>query len=211
MKQSKLTSTEEKILEAAKVVFMKYGLYGARMQDIADTAGMNKALVHYYFRNKEKLFDTVFEGALTKYFQQMEVFSETQIPLEERIYAYIDNIINFLSEYPQMSMFIIKEVSMNPELFHEKVKTLKKDKGSRLIALLQEGMAAGTVPVFDPFMFLMNLHSLCSYPFLASPLFRQIYKNNCNDGEVWEDADNAKLNASVKQFVYNTFHQTHLK
>ena len=66
MKQLKDTSTEEKILDAAKEVFMKYGLYGARMQDIADTAKINKALLHYYFRNKEKLFDKVFEGALAK-------------------------------------------------------------------------------------------------------------------------------------------------
>jgi TetR/AcrR family transcriptional regulator len=212
MKQLKHTSTEEKIMEAAKEVFMKYGLYGARMQDIADTAGMNKALVHYYFRSKEKLFDTVFEGALTKYFQQMEIFSETQLPLEERIYTYIDNIIDFLSEYPQMSMFIIKEVSLDPELFYEKVKELKKDKGSRLIALLQEGIANQEIPDFDPFMFLVNLHSLCSYPFLASPLFRHIMKSNCTDeNHPWEDTDNSKLKASVKRFVYNTFHQTHLK
>ena len=66
------SNTEEKILEAAKEVFMKYGLYGARMQDIADTAGINKALLHYYFRNKEKLFDQVFEGALDKYFSHMK-------------------------------------------------------------------------------------------------------------------------------------------
>ncbi|NBX80818.1 MAG: TetR/AcrR family transcriptional regulator, partial [Flavobacteriales bacterium] len=65
------SNTEVKIMEAAKVVFMKYGLYGARMQDIADTAGINKALLHYYFRNKEKLFDQVFDGALSKYFEQM--------------------------------------------------------------------------------------------------------------------------------------------
>ena len=58
------STTEEKVLEAAKEVFMKYGLYGARMQDIADTAGINKALLHYYFRSKEKLFDAVFDGAL---------------------------------------------------------------------------------------------------------------------------------------------------
>ena len=56
------STTEEKILEAAKEVFMKYGLYGARMQDIADTAGINKALLHYYFRSKEKLFDAVWCG-----------------------------------------------------------------------------------------------------------------------------------------------------
>ena len=142
------TTTEEKIMEAAKDVFMKYGLYGARMQDIADTAGINKALLHYYFRNKEKLFDKVFEGALQKYFEQMDVFSDATLPLKERVFKYVDNITAFLSEYPQMSMFIIKEISINPELFKEKVHAVKRVRAVGLIQVLEEEMAAGrTYPV----------------------------------------------------------------
>lgn len=192
------SNTEEKILEAAKEVFMKYGLYGARMQDIADTAGINKALLHYYFRSKEKLFDQVFEGALSKYFDNMNIFSETSIPLIERIFKYIDNIIDFLSEYPQMSMFIIKEISINPELFKVKVMELKRDKGSRLIVLLNEAIAQGEVPEIDPVIFLMNLHSLCAYPFLAAPIFQTIVANNTTS---WSDPNNLKLKQSVKEFV----------
>jgi TetR/AcrR family transcriptional regulator len=130
------SNTEEKILEAAKTAFMTHGLYGARMQDIANNAGINKALLHYYFRSKEKLFDHIFEGALSKYFEQMQVFSDTSLPIEERLYRYIDNVIDFLSEYPQMAMFIIKEISTNPEVFHEKVKLIKREKGVSLLALL---------------------------------------------------------------------------
>src|ERR1035437_4410119 len=127
MAKSKDT-TEDKILSAAKDIFMKYGLYGARMQDIADTAGINKALLHYYFRSKEKLFDKVFEGALEKYFQQMDVFSDSSMLVKQRLFKYIDNIFAFLTEYPQMSMFIIKEISEEPELFREKVAAIKKTK-----------------------------------------------------------------------------------
>src|SRR3954466_12401662 len=100
MKQSVESGTEKKILEAAKEAFMKYGLYGARMQDIADNAGINKALLHYYFRNKETLFDKVFDGALSKYFGQMTIFSDRSLPVMERLFIYIDRIINFFSEYP---------------------------------------------------------------------------------------------------------------
>src|ERR1039458_1693766 len=110
-------TSEERILDAAKVVFMKFGLYGARMQDIADSAGINKALLHYYFRSKEKLFDKVFSGALSKYFQQMEVISDSSQPILQRLYKYIDNIFSFFAEYPQMTMFIIKEIGLNPALF----------------------------------------------------------------------------------------------
>jgi TetR/AcrR family transcriptional regulator len=191
-------STEEKILESAKEVFMKYGLYGARMQDIADTAGINKALLHYYFRSKEKLFDKVFEGALVKYFEQMDVFSDSSLPVLKRIFKYVDNIIDFLSEYPQMSMFIIKEISINPELFKEKVNAIKKTKGVKLIQVLEEGITNGEIKKIDPAMFLINLQSLCSYPFIAAPLFKHALKAHNKD---WGDFNTAKLKQSVKNFV----------
>ncbi len=199
MKKLVETSTEEKIMEAAKEVFMKYGLYGARMQDIANTAGINKALLHYYFRNKEKLFDKVFEGALQKYFQQMDVFSDSSLPIKERVFKYVDNILLFLSEYPQMSIFIIKEFSINPELFREKVQAVKRDKAVRLIQALEEEMATGKIKKIDPVLFMINLHSLCSYPFIGEPLFKHALKAQ---GKDWnKDFSQEKLNLSVKKFV----------
>ena len=57
-------STEQKIREAARKVFQAKGMHGARMQDIADTAGINKALLHYYFRSKDQLFEAIFKEAL---------------------------------------------------------------------------------------------------------------------------------------------------
>lgn len=198
MNKLKNSNTEEKILEAAKTVFMKHGLYGARMQDIADNAGINKALLHYYFRNKEKLFDQVFENALSQYFEQMNVFSDTSVPLIERINKYIDNIIDFFSEYPQMSMFIIKEISINPDLFRSKVAEIKKKNGIMLISRLEDEMEEQKIPEIDPILFLMNLHSLCAYPFLASPIFQNIINNH---NPQWKDEHNLKLKQSVKDFV----------
>jgi len=199
MKQLKDTSTEERILEAAKAVFMKYGLYGARMQDIADTAGINKALLHYYFRNKEKMFDKVFEGALQKYFQSVDVFGDTTLPMKERIFKYIDNIVTFLSEYPQMTMFIIKEISINPEIFKEKLQALKRGRTVRFIQALEEEISAGKLKKIDPVMFMINLHSLCTYPFIAAPLFKHVLKANGKDYE--KDFSPEKLKQSAKNFV----------
>lgn len=190
--------TEEKILNAAKIVFMKYGLYGARMQDIADTAGINKALLHYYFRSKDKLFDAVFEGALEKYFDQMIVMSDLSLPLVERIHSYIDNVFQFYMEYPQMSIFIIKEISINPEMFKEKVACLKGKHKSLLIPALRDAMEKGEIEELDPIIFLVNLHSLCAYPFLASPIFKAMMKKS---GHVWTDDAFDKIKQSVKEFV----------
>lgn len=192
------SNTEGRILEAAKTVFMKYGLYGARMQDIADTAGINKALLHYYFRNKEKLFDAVFNGALDKYFEQMTVFREIELPLQERLFKYVDNMFTFLEEYPQMSMFIIKEITVNPEMFRAKVAELKSKKDSMLIPTLKEAMDKGEIQRFDPLIFQMNLHSLVTYPFLAAPLFRVISERS---GVSYDTETKIRVKQSVKDFI----------
>jgi hypothetical protein len=202
MKQLVDISTEEKILDSAKEVFMEYGLYGARMQDIADRAKINKALLHYYFRTKEKLFDKVFESALSKYFEAMEVFENNSLPIIKRLYIYIDNIIDFYSEYPQMSMFIIKEIGNNPELIRQKIQAAKKNKSVRLIQVLEDGIKSKEIKKIDVAMFMINLQSLCSYPFLASPMFKHSLKAH---GKEWEkDFSTAKLKQTVKEFVENT-------
>lgn len=192
------SSTEQRILNAAKEVFMQYGLYGARMQDIADKAEINKALLHYYFRSKEKLFDAVFEGALEKYFAQLAVIAEVNLPIEERVHKYIDNIFKFYEEYPQMSMFIIKEIQINPELFKAKVEKMKRDQKFLLVPSLKEAMAKGEINEIDPVIFIINLHSLCAYPFLATPLFKTMMKKA---GHKWTNDTFNQIKQSVKEFV----------
>jgi len=203
MKQltEKDSSTEEKILDAAKEVFMKYGLYGARMQDIADTAGINKALLHYYFRNKEKLFDRIFETALSRFFENSQVFDNTDQPVKERVCQYVSKIIDFYAEYPQMSMFIIKEIGNNPELFKQKVMAAKKNRTFRLISSLEEAIEKGEIPKIDTTMFMINLQSLCCYPFLASPMFKHSLKSYNKDWNT--DFSPEKLKKTVYTFIEN--------
>lgn len=192
------SNTEEKILQAAKEVFIQYGLYGARMQDIADKAGMNKALLHYYFRSKEKLFDRVFEGALVKYFDQLTVFGNPNLPLEDKLNTYVDNMFAFYDEYPEMTLFIIKEISINPVMFREKVKQLKPEKGTLLIPLLKQAFEKQEIPEFDPLIFLMNLHSLIAYPFIATPIFKTMSEKS---GVDYNSEIKFKIRESVKEFI----------
>ncbi|MEI6508400.1 MAG: TetR/AcrR family transcriptional regulator [Bacteroidota bacterium] len=193
--------TEEKILEAAKDEFMKFGLYGARMQSIADTAGINKALLHYYYRSKENLFDKVFEGALKRYFDQMDVLEDEALSFKKRIFLYIDHLIDFLEEYPHVSLFIIKEVSVSPEMFKEKMYSTRKSRGKKLYILLEEEKAKKTIANIDTQMFIINMQSMCYYPFIASPLYKTIFNLSAKD---WKDLSNVKLKKAVKNFVERT-------
>src|ERR1035437_9200041 len=106
--------TEEKIFEAATDVFVEKGLDGARMQDIADYAGINKALLHYYFRTKDKLFNAVFEMIAKKIFKKFApVFDET-LTLEEKIRFFFREHISFLQANPRLPGFLLNEINRNP-------------------------------------------------------------------------------------------------
>lgn len=191
------SSTEHKILEAAKIEFLEFGLYGARMQNIANRAGINKALLHYYFRNKEKLFDKVFESALERYFSNMDIMSDNRLDFKERVHLLVDRFLDFLEEYPQMALFLIKEVSANEALFIEKVEKSQKGNITLLKALL-EARDSGVISVQDPLLFFVQLISMCTYPFVAKPLFTVIASRN---GTNWNSAAIKAMRTSIHNFI----------
>ena len=107
--------TEEKIFEAATDVFVEKGMDGARMQDIANQAGINKALLHYYFRTKEKLFATVFEMIAKKILKKFAPVFDENLTLEDKIRFFFREHITFLQENPRLPGFLLNEVNRNPE------------------------------------------------------------------------------------------------
>ena len=115
------TSTEEKILEAAKKVFTSKGMYGARMQDIADEAGINKALLHYYFRSKQKLFEVIFAAAAQKLFTKINFIFESDMPLFEKIEHFTEEYITVMMESPYLPLFVLNELSQDSQAFLNKV------------------------------------------------------------------------------------------
>ena len=107
--------TEEKIFDAATDVFEEKGLAGARMQDISDRAGINKSLLHYYFRTKEKLFNAVFEMVARKMFSRFAPVFEENMSLEDKIRFFFREHISFLQKNPRLPAFVINEINQNPE------------------------------------------------------------------------------------------------
>src|SRR3982751_3647938 len=93
-------STEEKILSAAKKAFLTKGMDGARMQDIADKAGINKALLHYYFRSKDRLFEMIFLEEARKFMPRIATIMLSELTLFEKIEKFVDQYIDTLSQNP---------------------------------------------------------------------------------------------------------------
>ncbi|MCX6255879.1 MAG: TetR/AcrR family transcriptional regulator [Bacteroidia bacterium] len=106
--------TEDKIFEAATEVFTAKGMDGARMQDIADHAGINKALLHYYFRTKDHLFNAVFEKIAGKMFMKFAPVFDENLTLEEKLRFFFREHITFLQENPRLPAFLLNEVNRNP-------------------------------------------------------------------------------------------------
>lgn len=110
------SQTRLKIFRAAAEVFEEKGYTGARMQEIADRAGINKALLHYYFSSKEQLFRSVFQVLLKKMFEKIFSIFEKEIAFKEKIKAILEEHIEFMIKNPKLPIFLLNELSQNPEL-----------------------------------------------------------------------------------------------
>jgi AcrR family transcriptional regulator len=160
-------STEEKIKAAAQRVFMKKGFAGTRTRDIAEEAGINLALLNYYFRSKEKLFELVMIEKLSKFFGGIApVLNDPDTTLEQKFVLLSNNYIDLLASNPDLPLFILSEVRTNPERFVSKL-PVAKVADSQFIRQLHERR-----PDVHPLHFLMNVLGLSVFPFIMKPVFQ---------------------------------------
>ncbi len=174
----KKLSTEEKILESAKKIFYQKGLKGARMQEIADDAGVNKAMLHYYFRSKDKLFDKVFEQSVQSVAPVlMNVFLE-ETDLEVKIKQLVGMLIDLFLREPYLSNFVVNELSQNPDKLYRNVMDSEGGLIGKIIPVmneqLQEGIEKGIVKDnIKPAELILNIMSLCLLPIMAQGVLQQ--------------------------------------
>jgi AcrR family transcriptional regulator len=165
------TSTEEKIKMAAHVVFKKKGFAATRTRDIADEAGFNLALLNYYFRSKEKLFDIVMKESIQQFLKGIGgILNNTALSLIEKVSLVAENYIDMLSAHPDLPLFILSEIRANPEKLALDLNFKEIIMSSHLFKQLQE--AAGKT--INPIHFIINIISLTVFPFVASPLLQAI-------------------------------------
>ena len=173
MVKPRLTS-EEKILEAAKKIFHRKGYDGARMQEIADEAGINKALLHYYFRTKENLFNAVFQAAFRDIFSRLFLTVGSDDPLDEKLSNMIREYIGFLQKNSFIPGFILSEINQNPdkiiEVFHS-----VPIQPVQLYEKIRDSLRDAGVENVDPQDLFINVLSMCIFPVVAKPLLKVIF------------------------------------
>ena len=179
MVNKKDKGAEEKILVAAKKVFMREGMAGARMQDIADEAKINKALLHYYFRNKDKLFETIFLQEAQKFFPKINMIFESDAPLFEKIEEFVNEYIAEILENPYLPWFVLNEMNRQPDTFLYKIwGTNNLPKPQKFLEQIEKEVKRGTIKRINPLHLLMNLLSMTIFPFVAKPMFLRNLRMN---------------------------------
>jgi TetR/AcrR family transcriptional regulator len=170
--------TEQRILDAAHAVFVRRGTAGARMQEIAAEAGVNQALLHYYFRNKELLAQAAFERAARGFMPAVVQAIASAGDLDDKVRRIIDLELDHLSRAPYLPGYIIGEVTHHPERAAQLVTAVTgltpQELSPRVLRALRRQIGArvkaGTMRPIAPESFIVNLMALCIFPFAVRPM-----------------------------------------
>ncbi|MEX1239722.1 MAG: TetR family transcriptional regulator [Cyclobacteriaceae bacterium] len=167
-------STEEKIKKAALMLFTKKGFAATRTRDISEEAGINLALLNYYFRSKAKLFELVMVEILQNFFRGIAgIFNEENTTFEEKVKIFVENYTDLLKQQPDLPLFIFQEVRMNPERLVSKVGLDEMFK-SFFFKQLQHGIEAKKIIAIHPLHYVINLIGMCVFPFIAAPVLKHL-------------------------------------
>ncbi|WP_267297447.1 TetR/AcrR family transcriptional regulator [Parachryseolinea silvisoli] len=166
--EAKDLSTEEKIKEAAREVFTKKGYAATRTRDIAEAAGLNLALLNYYFRSKEKLFEIVMMEKVQALFGIIApVINDPDTTLQEKMERIVHTYLDMLTNNPDLPLFVLGELRYQPEEFARKLGVAKLLRESALVQQLRERKKN-----IHPIHFIMNILGMTLFPFIGRPVFQ---------------------------------------
>jgi AcrR family transcriptional regulator len=173
------TKTEEKIIEAATEIFLEKGKDGARMQEIAERACINKALLHYYFRSKENLHSEVFKKEVQNFFDGLFSAMSSEKDFEAVLRNFINNYIDRLAQRPEIVRFIIWEIQQGSGSFANLLEDIFKEHHFTkmpLVEKIEEAVSVGRIRPLDPIQLTFSIIGMCVFPFIASPILEKVFQ-----------------------------------
>ncbi|HEY0057826.1 MAG TPA: TetR/AcrR family transcriptional regulator [Flavisolibacter sp.] len=173
----KTSATEEHLKDTARRIFLKEGKMLATTQDIADAAGVNRTLLHYYFRSRDLLFDIVFQEALMQLRQRFHEVIGSALPFREKVGNVIQVFYEELTELPYLETFIALQLNQQPERYQELFGHVPggRQRIKNFLKEIQQEMEVGTIPVMKPMNFFITLFSLMAYPYVARPIYKNMF------------------------------------
>ena len=200
MVQNKDKNTESQILNAAKNVFQRNGMDGSRMQEIADEAGINKAMLHYYYRSKQMLFEAVFKGAFSLLAPQFNKILNDDNSLEEKIKKFTSSYISFTIEHPYLPNFVLQELNRNPEFILKMQRINEFPNIQKFKDQVTSEVKKGRIKAIKGEQLFINILALNIFPFIASPLLKGLVK--ADDKAFKQLMENRKT--EVADFIINS-------
>lgn len=170
--------TEEQILEAAKQIFQTRGFSGARMQEIADEADINKSMLHYYFRSKDKLFQKVFQDSIRQFFPEILKVLNADLAFVSKVEKLVETYYEMFKKHPHLPRFVIHEMNQHPERFREFVKRTGFEIPERFVKQIKAEIKSGAIRKIDPREFIINTIGLCVFPLIARPMIETVFEMN---------------------------------
>ncbi|HEY2583505.1 MAG TPA: TetR/AcrR family transcriptional regulator [Mucilaginibacter sp.] len=174
-------TTEKQIYEAALKIFQKKGFAGARMQEIADEAKINKSMLHYYFRSKEKLFREIFLSSMKQLLSSVVPILNSENTWEQKIPLLINHYVDFIEQNPDLPFFVLNEMRNNTKEFLGIVKIDEIVMNSLFLKQLKEAMQKGEIRTINPAQILLSLISGVVFPFIARPMVTHMVQLNDSD------------------------------
>ena len=183
MSTDKDGETEERILRAARTVFVRHGTAGARMQEIAEEAGVNQALLHYYFRSKDRLAQAVFRDVAGRMVPSIVAVFGSESSIEQKVEQFVHLYIDVVRQSPFIPGYIVAELHFNPERLTALASEIAGTHPAnvmqsflpRLGAQIDEQVKIGAMRSIAPDQFLVNLVALSVFPFIARPVLRIVF------------------------------------
>jgi TetR/AcrR family transcriptional regulator len=169
-------STEQKIKDAARAVFIAKGFSGCSTREIAKVSGMNVALVNYYFRSKSQLFQLIFNAAMEDFTNTMvEVFGR-DLSLPEKMRILIEKEYEFLSQHPELPAFIIQETNRESGISHDNAGFFEKISKTGILQQCIEAQEKGEMREISIFNMTLLILSNCHYPFMSRNMMKSMLK-----------------------------------
>jgi AcrR family transcriptional regulator len=171
--------TEEKLMQAAQNAFIKYGLEGARMQDIADEAGISKSMLHYYFSKKEKLFELILRQAVADIFSRLRQILDADDSVMSKINRLSHEYIDFLLDHPYLPLFVLHESHKDPAAFkNDFLPPGDVAFTTHFQEQIEEEIKLGKIRPVNPYVLIAQIMAMCVFPIVAQPVLQGIMNIN---------------------------------
>lgn len=167
--------SEARIFEAAQKVFQRSGYSGARMQEIADEAGINKSMLHYYYRSKKKLFQAIFREGIRRFFPKIFEVLNSDLSIKPKITRLVETYYDIFESYPHLPRFIINEMYHHPEEFRKFIKSQGVHIPKKFAKQVNAEISAGNMIPIEVDQLIVNIVSLIVFPVIAKPMEQEVF------------------------------------